>query len=119
MPSVYPIDSESAKYLYQWGKYIGIYPTPTEIKPIRMHYVRKPLTLQATAASTVPEILSENNRGEFADTLILYATAQIMRRLNPQVYTLLKGEFLAEKDRFISNSKVYNEEIIQVPHKDV
>ena len=119
MPSVYPFNSALSKYIYQWGDTIGIYPTPTEIKVIRIHYVYKPDALQGTALTTVPAILSKNDKGEFADAMVLYATAQIMRRLNPEVYQMLKAEFVVEKDRAISGSKIFNEEVIQSPHKDI
>ena len=39
---IYPV-LKQGKYYYQWGDDIGIYPTPTEIKILRVHYVKNKL----------------------------------------------------------------------------
>ena len=45
MPKVYPFETPPSKYYYTFGSNIGIYPTPTEVKVIRIHYVYDPTTL--------------------------------------------------------------------------
>jgi hypothetical protein len=118
MATVYPFETPSAKYVYQYGKYIGVYPTPTEVKVLRIHFVYDPDTLQGVADTTVPDILAENSNQSFADVMVLYATAQILRRLNPEASILLKQEYYIEKDKMLSQNKIYKEEIIQSIHKD-
>ena len=110
MPTVYPFETPSAKYYYSFGDNIGIYPTPTEIKVIRMHYIYTPTTLAADADT--PAI-----RADFHDAIVKYATFQIMKRLNPQATALLKQDWEEAKDEAVTSHFVA-EEVIQTPHKD-
>ena len=110
MPTVYPFETPPSKYYYTYGTNIGIYPTPTEVKVIRVHYVYDPTTLSAD--TDVPLI-----RAEFHDALVKYAIANIIRRLNPEAYQVHLGEWLLAREEAVTSHYVADE-VFQVPHKD-
>ena len=111
MSHLYPFTSPPGKYFYQYADNIGIYPTPTESKTIRMHYVRSPLTITTSVA---PEIKSV-----YHELLSQYAILQIIKRINPEAYVLYMLEFEIDKDKLLSGNKNFREEIIKTPHKGV
>ena len=112
MANVYPFTgTTSGKMYYQFGETIGIYPTPSEVKTIRMHYVRDPLTV---TTSQPPEI-----RSEYHDLLAQYAVMQITKRLNPELYVMYRQEFELDKDKLLSGNKNVHEEIMRAPHKHI
>ena len=103
----------TGKFYYQWGKdIIGIYPTPTETKTIRVHYVGK-LSDMTKGDEEPSEIMDE-----FREALIAYATMQILKRININLFPLFKQEWEELLDEVAMGSKVVREEIIQATHKD-
>lgn len=103
----------TGKFYYQWGaNTIGIYPTPTEAKTIRIHYVAK--TTEMESGSDV----SDGVLDEHVDVLISYAAMQISKRINTAMYPLFKEEWESLLEETSMGSKVVKEEIIQTSHRD-
>tara|TARA_R100000234_G_C4928196_1_gene147256 strand:+ start:83 stop:451 length:369 start_codon:yes stop_codon:yes gene_type:complete len=116
---IYPV-LKQGKYYYQWGDNIGFYPTPTEVKSFRVHYVKKPKTLVQGSTPTsdsyasTPEISQEHH-----DSLVAYATYQIMMRIDPQKAMVWKQEWLELFDKAVSSSKVVRDEVVHSPYTDI
>ena len=103
----------TGKFYYQWGSdVIGIYPTPTEVKQIRIHYVKK--VKDMTCGDDMSDIILD----EHSDVLISYAVMQISKRINPSLYALHKSEWEALLDETAMGSKTIKEEFVQSSHKD-
>ena len=104
----------TGKFYYQWGhNVIGIYPTPTEVKTIRIHYVGK--LDDMVKGNDEPDKIMD----EFHEALISYAVMQISKRLNVQLFPLFKAEWNELLDEVAMGSKVVREEIVQSSHKDI
>ena len=103
----------TGKFYYQWGPdVIGIYPTPTETKQIRIHYV-----------GNVEDLVSGEDESdvildEYSDVLISYAVMQISKRINPSLYGLHKSEWESLLEEASMGSKIIKEEFVQSSHKD-
>ena len=98
----------TGKFYYQWGRdTIGIYPTPTEAKTIRVHYVGK--LDDMIKGSDEPSVIMD----EFREALIAYATMQILKRININLFPLFKQEWDELLDEVAMGSKVVREEIVQ------
>tara|TARA_Y100001973_G_C5207488_1_gene342641 strand:- start:5819 stop:6160 length:342 start_codon:yes stop_codon:yes gene_type:complete len=112
MPTLYPFETPPTKYYYTFGKVIGVYPTPeTALSAgIRVHYVYTPTTLSED--NDTPLI-----RSDFHDAMVKYATANIIKRLNPDAYQLHLSEWLAAKEEAVTSHYV-SDEVFQTPHKD-
>ena len=116
---IYPV-LKQGKYYYQWGDSIGIYPTPTEVKTIRVHYIRKPKTLvqgsTPTSASyaNTPEIAAEHH-----EALVAYATYKVLLRIDPQKAMVWKQEWIELFDKAVSSSKVVRDEVVHSPYTDI
>ena len=102
------------KFYYQWGNnIIGIYPTPTEVKTIRIHYVGE-VTDMIKGDDTPDKIMDE-----FHEALISYAVMQISKRINVQLFPLFKEEWNELLEEVAMGNKVVREEIVQSSHKDI
>lgn len=113
MADVYPFSSPSSKVFYQFGDEIGIYPTPNQVKTFRVHYVKKPTTLDA--ATETPEIPEQYHMA-----LASYALMQLSKRLLPQAYPIFKQEWDEEKDVAISHgAKKVREDVVYVKYQDI
>lgn len=104
----------TGKFYYQWGNdIIGIYPTPTEVKQIRVHYVADVQDMEKGDDTPDSVILDEHQ-----EALVAYATLQLVKRLAPQMYPLYKEEWEKMKEEISMGSKLVREEIIQSSHRD-
>ena len=104
----------TGKFYYQWGhNVIGIYPTPNEVKTMRIHYIGDVEDMEKGGDSphkSIPE--------EYHEALVAYALLQVIRRINPQLYPLYKQEWEDMKEELAMGSKIIREEIVQTSHKD-
>jgi len=98
------------KAFYQWGDFIGIYPTPTETKSLRIHYVRKPLDITGTQN---PEIKEEYHEG-----LIYYTVMEIALRINPQLSKIYEEKWNESLNKCSQGSKIYYPEKVKSTYKD-
>tara|TARA_X000001382_G_C3174715_1_gene180689 strand:+ start:1598 stop:1945 length:348 start_codon:yes stop_codon:yes gene_type:complete len=104
----------TGKFYYQWGNdVIGIYPTPTEIKKIRIHYIAEVSDMEKGDDEPNKIILEEHQ-----EALVAYAVLQLVKRLAPQLYPLYKEEWEKMKEEISMGSKIIREEIIQSTHRD-
>ena len=112
MPTLYTFETPPSKYYYTFGNNIGIYPTPESALSagVRIHYVYVPTTLSAD--SDTPLI-----RSEFHDAMVKYAIANIIKRLNPELYALHNMEWVKAKEETVTSHYVADE-VFQTPHKD-
>ena len=103
----------TGKFYYQWGNNIGIYPTPTEVKTIRIHYIGDVENMERSDDSphdSIPE--------EYHEALISYAVLQLVKRMNPEAYPLYRKEWEELKEELAMGSKKIREEIVQASHRD-
>lgn len=112
MPTLYPFETPPTKYYYTFGNIIGVYPTPESALSagIRVHYVYEPTTMSSD--SDTPLI-----RSEFHDAMVKYAIANIIKRLNPEIYALHNMEWVKAKEEAVTSHYVADE-VFQAPHKD-
>jgi hypothetical protein len=115
----YPV-LKHGKYYYQWSNEIGIYPTPTEIKVLRLHYVKKPkILVQGSVTTTLSYASTPQINAAHHEALVAYATYQIMMRIDPQKAMVWKGEWIELFDKAVSSSKIVRDEIINSPYTDI
>ena len=100
----------AGKAAYQWGRYIGIYPTPTETKTLGIHYVRTPATIHLTAD---PEI-----EDEYHEALVYYAVKEISLRINPDLSQLYEAKWAIMLEKASIGSKIYYPERTKAPYRD-
>ncbi len=104
----------TGKFYYQWGRdVIGVYPTPTEVKKIRIHYISDVSDMVKGDDEPHKVILEEHQ-----EALVAYATLQLIKRLAPQMYPLYKEEWEKMKEEISMGSKIIREEIVQSTHRD-
>ena len=104
----------TGNFYYQWGyNIIGIYPTPTESKTMRIHYVGDVPDMEKgndVPHASIPE--------EYHEALVAYAVLQLIKRMNPEAYSLHKQEWEELKEELAMGSKIIREEIVQASHRD-
>ena len=98
------------KAVYQWGEYIGIYPTPDETKKLGIHYVRTPETITTSQA---PEI-----EDEYHEALVYYAVKEVSMRINPQLSQMYEQKWIQALDKASSGSKKYYPERVKATYRD-
>ena len=98
------------KAAYQWGRYIGIYPTPTETKTLGIHYVKTPTTITLTVDAEIEE--------EYQEALIYYAVKEIALRINPQLSQVYEAKWAVMLEKASSGSKILYPERAKSPYRD-
>ena len=106
------------KYWYQWGDNFGIYPTPTEVKTVRLHYVKKPLTITDTAVTDVSVTTPEINE-LLHDALVYYAVAEIGLRVGLKSAPDYRVRYTEELEEFLQSHKIGYPEKVKTIYRDV